>query len=63
MRLSGAVCVIQTLADQKNISFADAIAYIRQNYKICNKYQKLACDFFNSPTDDGPMPTPIRESM
>jgi hypothetical protein len=63
MRLSAAHAVIETLAVKLDCSFADAIKYIRSNYKSCNKYQKLAYDFFAEPTGDGPMPTAIRESM
>lgn len=63
MRLTGAYAVIETLAFHQNCSFDEAIKYIRENYKSCNKYQKLAYDFFSDPTDDGPMPTAIRESM
>ena len=49
MRITGAYCIIETLAEKKNINFSQALQYIAENYKSCDKYQKIAYDTLANP--------------
>ncbi len=42
MRITGAYSVVQTLAENKNLTFKEAFMYIHNNLDSCEKYQKLA---------------------
>jgi hypothetical protein len=49
MRITGAYCIIETLAEKKNINFSQALQYVAENYKSCDKYQKIAYDTLANP--------------
>jgi len=49
MRLTAAICVIETLAANLDIKFDHALQYIQENYNdkdIINKYQRIAYECY-----------------
>ena len=42
MRITGAYAIVETIAEKKNIDFISALQYIQDNYKSCDKYQRIA---------------------
>jgi hypothetical protein len=42
MRITGAYCIIETLAEKRNINFQEALKYVQDNFNSCDKYQKIA---------------------
>lgn len=49
MRLSAAICVIETLAANLDIKFDHALQYIQENYNdknVINKYQRIAYECY-----------------
>ncbi len=49
MRITGAYAIIETLAEKKNINFSQALQYVAENYKSCDKYQKIAYETLSNP--------------
>lgn len=50
MRITGAYAIIETLAEKQKITFSQALKYIAENYKSCDKYQKIAYETLTNPT-------------
>jgi len=56
MRLSAAICVIETLAANLDIKFQHALQYIQENYDdkdIINKYQRIAFETYKESNPEG----------
>jgi len=48
MRITGAYSVVETLAENKNLTFKEAFMYIHNNLDSCEKYQKIAYQVISS---------------
>jgi hypothetical protein len=53
MRLSAAICVIETTALKLNVSFNAALKYIEQNFDDCHKFQRMAYETYKSSNPEG----------